>query len=266
MFASFCEANGFITNEIQIRVCLVATVLGVYKQADYYGILGVAPNADDAAIKQAYRKKAKVLHPDKCDGAKGRSDEFIELHAAYSHLRDPKMREVYDAIPEVKGPWEEGSQKASSSRRRPAVGYAVGWVCVVVGSMAIFAYAFDVSQNKSINFRSQEPTEDQVKLDLSENVNFNDTVVADSGHYELSANVEQILESDEEKYAAQKVEDETIETLSPSVPAAKKYSSVTDIKQENTDHKTDADRLAVADNIGGNTASGISAKRKNLDQ
>ncbi|HVY84241.1 MAG TPA: molecular chaperone DnaJ [Caulobacterales bacterium] len=60
---------------------------------DYYEILGVERGADADALKSAYRKKAKELHPD-CAG--GCEESFKELNEAYAVLADPERRAQYD--------------------------------------------------------------------------------------------------------------------------------------------------------------------------
>lgn len=64
--------------------------------ADPYSILGVSKGADDKAIKVAYRKLAKELHPDKNKGNPKASDRFSEVTQAYDLLSDPKKRGQYD--------------------------------------------------------------------------------------------------------------------------------------------------------------------------
>lgn len=59
---------------------------------DPYVLLGVEREADDAAIKQAYRKLAKTAHPD----SGGDEEAFAKLQAAYDLLKDPVRRKVYD--------------------------------------------------------------------------------------------------------------------------------------------------------------------------
>ena len=49
---------------------------------DYYEVLGVDRNADDAAIKSAYRKLAKKYHPDMNPGDKEAEQKFKEAQAA----------------------------------------------------------------------------------------------------------------------------------------------------------------------------------------
>jgi curved DNA-binding protein CbpA len=60
----------------------------------YYDILGISPYADDDAIKDAYRKKAKEFHPDLNNGTRG--DLFIQISEAFDILSNPFSRTKYD--------------------------------------------------------------------------------------------------------------------------------------------------------------------------
>jgi Ca-activated chloride channel family protein len=63
---------------------------------DYYVALGVARNATQEEIKQAYFKAAQRLHPDK-NKAAGETEIFLEIQQAYETLSNPKRRKKYDA-------------------------------------------------------------------------------------------------------------------------------------------------------------------------
>lgn len=63
---------------------------------DYYEILGVARDADQATIKSAFRKLAMKLHPDQNPGCKVSEEKFKEIGEAYSVLSDPEKRAQYD--------------------------------------------------------------------------------------------------------------------------------------------------------------------------
>jgi molecular chaperone DnaJ len=65
-------------------------------ERDYYEILGVARDADAAAIKSAFRKLAMKLHPDQNPGCKVSEEKFKEIGEAYSVLSDPQKRAAYD--------------------------------------------------------------------------------------------------------------------------------------------------------------------------
>ena len=64
--------------------------------ADPYSTLGVSKGADEKAIKIAYRKLAKELHPDKNKDNPKASDRFSEVTQAYDLLSDAKKRGQYD--------------------------------------------------------------------------------------------------------------------------------------------------------------------------
>jgi molecular chaperone DnaJ len=65
-------------------------------EKDYYAALGVAKDADAAAIKKAYRQLARELHPDKNPGNTQAETRFKEVSEAYDVLSDPKRRTEYD--------------------------------------------------------------------------------------------------------------------------------------------------------------------------
>lgn len=62
--------------------------------ASHYTTLGITPKATSEQIKNAYRKKAKEVHPDRG----GAHDHFVALGEAYSVLIDPAARRRYDLL------------------------------------------------------------------------------------------------------------------------------------------------------------------------
>lgn len=71
---------------------------------DYYEVLGVDRNADEKAIKSAYRKKAIQYHPDKNPGDKEAEEKFKEAAEAYDVLSNPDKRAKYDQFGHDMGP------------------------------------------------------------------------------------------------------------------------------------------------------------------
>ena len=67
-------------------------------EKDFYAILGVPQDADDAAIKKAYRKLARKYHPDQNPGDVAAEQRFKDIGEANSVLSDPEKRREYDAI------------------------------------------------------------------------------------------------------------------------------------------------------------------------
>ncbi|SFS19630.1 molecular chaperone DnaJ [Yoonia litorea] len=63
---------------------------------DYYEVLGVERGADAAAIKKAYRQKAKELHPDRNADNPEAEAQFKEANEAYEVLKDAEKKAAYD--------------------------------------------------------------------------------------------------------------------------------------------------------------------------
>ena len=63
---------------------------------DYYEVLGVDKNADEATIKKAYRNLAKKYHPDMNPGDAEAEKKFKEASEAYAVLSDPDKKRQYD--------------------------------------------------------------------------------------------------------------------------------------------------------------------------
>ncbi|KAJ6705096.1 hypothetical protein OIU79_009907 [Salix purpurea] len=64
-------------------------------EADWYGILGADPRADDDAVRKHYRKLALMLHPDK-NKSIGADGAFKFISEAWSLLSDKNKRMAYD--------------------------------------------------------------------------------------------------------------------------------------------------------------------------
>jgi hypothetical protein len=65
---------------------------------DYYAILGIAPGATTRQVKTAYRKLAKVHHPDANPGDPGAAARFRQITEAYETLIDAVRRKAYDYL------------------------------------------------------------------------------------------------------------------------------------------------------------------------
>ncbi|WP_262316461.1 molecular chaperone DnaJ [Lacticaseibacillus parakribbianus] len=72
-------------------------------EKDYYDILGVSRDADDATIKRAFRQLSKKYHPD-INHEPGAEQKFKEINEAYQVLSDPQKRAAFDQYGSADGP------------------------------------------------------------------------------------------------------------------------------------------------------------------
>lgn len=63
-------------------------------EPDYYSLLDVAPDADEATIRAAFRSLARRYHPDVA--GTGNLERMRALNVAYQTLGDPEQRSLYD--------------------------------------------------------------------------------------------------------------------------------------------------------------------------
>ncbi len=87
-------------NTINSKLHEAQVALRRSKTKDYYKVLGVSRDADDATIKKAYRASTKLYHPDKA-AAKGVPKEEAEkkmtaINEAYEVLSDPELKAKFD--------------------------------------------------------------------------------------------------------------------------------------------------------------------------
>ncbi|MCA1480865.1 DnaJ domain-containing protein, partial [Bradyrhizobium sp. NBAIM08] len=67
-------------------------------EKDFYAVLGVPVDADQATIKRTYRKRARKEHPDQNPGDTNAEKRVKDVGEAYAVLSDPEQRRQYDAI------------------------------------------------------------------------------------------------------------------------------------------------------------------------
>ena len=74
---------------------------------DYYGILGVSPNAEKKVIQQTFRKLARKYHPDVNPGNNEAEENFKTINEAYQVLSDVEKRKKYDALRAQYQQWQQ---------------------------------------------------------------------------------------------------------------------------------------------------------------
>src|SRR5271169_2810019 len=79
---------------------------------DYYETLGVARTASPEEIKQAFRKLARIHHPDVAKNKAAGEAKFKEINEAYEVLGDPEKRKRYDELGEN---WQDGGRNPFAS-------------------------------------------------------------------------------------------------------------------------------------------------------
>jgi len=82
---------------------------------NHYQMLGVSPNASTEQIKEAFRKLARIHHPDIAGAAS--HDKFIAIHEAYQVLSDPERRRAFDA--QLQGPSAPSGKVIFQTRPTP---------------------------------------------------------------------------------------------------------------------------------------------------
>lgn len=86
---------------------------------DYYEILGIARDADDAELRRVWRQLAKKWHPD--HAATDTTFIFQKLLAAYETLADPVRRAAYDRELRAAAPPDPPREPAGPRKRAPGI-------------------------------------------------------------------------------------------------------------------------------------------------
>ncbi len=88
---------------------------------DYYSILGVPRDADEQTIKSAFRRMARVYHPDVNANKAEATEMFKEINEAYTVLSDPDKRARYDLF---NGRYQQYERNAGASGQSAGYGSA----------------------------------------------------------------------------------------------------------------------------------------------
>jgi DnaJ-domain-containing protein 1 len=162
-FSAFCHQNQFDERSIRLRLQPVARALRLNPDVsrdpiDYYALLGVGADADEQAIKRAFRQKAHRLHPDKRPGDDGY--RFLSLQAAYVHLSDPELRARYDHRRPAET-WVESQSRINSRPRAWRLRRSSWLIGILTAVLVAAAYCVDVYFQESSFVRERTVLENQ---------------------------------------------------------------------------------------------------------
>src|SRR3954453_4684828 len=81
-----------------------------WAQKDFYAELGVKKDASNAEIKKAYRKLARLNHPDSNPDDAAKHEKFKSVAEAYDVVGDPEKGKKYDEMRDLYGSGAAGWQ------------------------------------------------------------------------------------------------------------------------------------------------------------
>jgi DnaJ domain len=113
--------------------------------ADHYQVLGVAPGAEEAVIRAAYRALIRLYHPDTNDDPKAQS-RVREITAAFAVLGDPAKRAAYDARRAIGGAMAIGESWFAADRVSPPPMRNLGLASIAVALAVSLAFALPKSE------------------------------------------------------------------------------------------------------------------------
>ena len=141
-----CAEHAIEPEWLKKRLVPAAKALGLQLerryQLDYYAVLGIEQDANYLEIKQAFRKKAYLSHP---DTKKTGSDEryaFTEISDAYRTLSNENLRHHYDLSRQSLSQWHETPGpilKVTKSKKTIMVQLA----CLML-VLSVFVFLFDI--------------------------------------------------------------------------------------------------------------------------
>lgn len=89
---------GFCAAPVGTAEPAVAFSMATLKPTTLYDVLGISDVVTDDEVKAAFRRIAKEVHPDQAppDQVEEYQKKFMEVHKAYSVLKDPRTRSLYN--------------------------------------------------------------------------------------------------------------------------------------------------------------------------
>ena len=76
----------------------------IFKYINYYNLLEISPNSTNLEIEKAFKRAAKIYHPDKQGNNVSANRLFQLINDARNVLTDPSQRKVYDEQLELSPP------------------------------------------------------------------------------------------------------------------------------------------------------------------